>query len=78
MCIRDRAKGRGGDHSILGAKDAEDFCISHGMTRYQSKLVSWLVENHLIFSLTAQQKDILDPLVIKELASIIGDEERLE
>ena len=76
--FHDIAKGRGGDHSILGAKDAEDFCISHGMTRYQSKLVSWLVENHLIFSLTAQKKDIHDPLVIKELASIIGDEERLE
>ena len=76
--FHDIAKGRGGDHSILGAKDAEDFCISHGMTRYQSKLVSWLVENHLIFSLTAQKKDIHDPLVIKELAEIIGDEERLE
>ncbi|HJL79523.1 MAG TPA: [protein-PII] uridylyltransferase, partial [Gammaproteobacteria bacterium] len=76
--FHDIAKGRGGDHSILGAKDAEDFCISHGMTRYQSKLVSWLVENHLIFSLTAQKKDIHDPLVIKELIEIIGDEERLE
>ena len=76
--FHDIAKGRGGDHSILGAKDAEEFCISHGMTRYQSKLVSWLVENHLIFSLTAQKKDIHDPLVIKELAEIIGDEERLE
>ena len=76
--FHDIAKGRGGDHSILGAKDAEDFCMSHGMTRYQSKLVSWLVENHLLFSLTAQKKDIHDPLVIKELAEIIGDEERLE
>jgi len=76
--FHDIAKGRGGDHSILGAKDAEEFCISHGMTRYQSKLVSWLVENHLIFSLTAQKKDIHDPLVVKELAEIIGDEERLE
>jgi len=76
--FHDIAKGRGGDHSILGAKDAEDFCISHGMTRYQSKLVSWLVENHLLFSLTAQKKDIHDPLVIEELAEIIGDEVRLE
>lgn len=76
--FHDIAKGRGGDHSVLGARDAEEFCIAHGMTRYQSKLVSWLVENHLIFSLTAQKKDIHDPLVVKELAEIIGDEEKLE
>lgn len=74
----DIAKGRGGDHSLLGAEEAEEFCLSHGMTHYDSKLVSWLVENHLIFSLTAQKKDIYDPNVIEELAKIIGDENRLD
>ena len=74
----DIAKGRGGDHSIIGAKEAEKFCLAHGLTNYDSKLVSWLVENHLVFSLTAQKKDIHDPKVIEELAKIIGDESRLD
>ena len=74
----DIAKGRGGDHSIIGAKEAEKFCLAHGLTNYDAKLVSWLVENHLVFSLTAQKKDIHDPNVIEELAKIIGDESRLD
>ena len=74
----DIAKGRGGNHSTIGAEEAENFCLDHGLTNYDSKLVSWLVENHLIFSLTAQKKDIYDPNVIEELAKIIGDESRLD
>ena len=74
----DIAKGRGGDHSTIGAEEAEKFCLDHGLTNYDSKLVSWLVKNHLVFSLTAQKKDIYDPHVIEEFSKIIGDESRLD
>ena len=76
--FHDIAKGRGGDHSVIGADEAEIFCLDHGLTNYDSKVVSWLVMNHLVFSLTAQKKDIYDPNVIRELALLIGDELRLD
>jgi len=76
--FHDIAKGRGGDHSVIGAGEAEVFCLDHGLTNYDSKVVSWLVMNHLVFSLTAQKKDIYDPNVIRELALLIGDELRLD
>ena len=71
--FHDIAKGRGGDHSELGAVDAEAFCLEHGLSKYDAGIVSWLVRNHLILSTTAQKKDIGDPDVIDEFASLVSD-----
>jgi len=70
--FHDIAKGRGGDHSTLGAIDAREFCRHHGMSEYDSDLVSWLVQNHLLLSQTSQQEDISDPDVVKKFVSKIN------
>ena len=75
--FHDIAKGRGGDHSRLGAVDAEAFCLEHGMSRYDARLVAWLVQHHLLLSMTAQKKDLNDPRVISEFAQAVGDETHL-
>ncbi|MGD8378586.1 MAG: [protein-PII] uridylyltransferase [Gammaproteobacteria bacterium] len=76
--FHDIAKGRGGDHSELGAVDAEAFCLDHGLSRYDARFVAWLVQNHLLLSITAQKKDITDPQVIHEFATRIGDQLHLD
>jgi len=76
--FHDIAKGRGGDHSELGAVDAESFCLEHGMSRYDARLVAWLVQNHLLLSLTAQKKDLNDPKVVNEFANKVGDQTHLD
>ena len=71
--FHDVAKGRGGDHSELGAVDAESFCLEHGMSKYEARTVAWLVRNHLILSTTSQKKDLGDPDVINDFARTVGD-----
>ncbi len=76
--FHDIAKGRGGNHAELGMHDAIEFCQQHGYNAYDTKLVGWLVQNHLIMSMTAQRKDINDPAVVRKFASKIGSLEYLD
>jgi [protein-PII] uridylyltransferase len=76
--FHDIAKGRGGDHSELGAVDAEAFCLEQGLSPYDARLVAWLVRNHLELSITSQKQDIGDPQVINAFARRVGDETHLD
>jgi len=76
--FHDIAKGRGGDHSELGAVDAEAFCLEQGLSRYDARLVAWLVRNHLMLSVTSQKQDIADPQVVNAFAHEVGDQARLD
>lgn len=73
----DIAKGRGGDHSTLGAVDALDFCERHGLKKHEGRLVAWMVEKHLLMSTISQKRDLADPDVIREFALQMGDQTHL-
>lgn len=75
--FHDLAKGRGGDHSGLGAEAAQRFCQRHHLSEYDARLVAWLVQEHLLMSKTAQKEDLNDPEVIKAFAQKVGDAMRL-
>jgi [protein-PII] uridylyltransferase len=73
----DIAKGRGGDHSELGAADARAFCSNHGLSAEDTDLVTFLVDNHLAMSSVAQKQDVHDPEVVRAFAERVGTERRL-
>jgi len=77
VLLHDIAKGRGGDHSELGAEIAQRLCPRLGLTDEETESVAWLVLNHLKMSNTAQKRDINDRKTIADFAALVQSPERL-
>jgi len=75
--FHDIAKGRGGDHSDLGAKEVRLFCHQHGVAKADQQLIEFLVKHHLTMSHVAQKEDLSDPDVIRAFANKVGNERYL-
>ena len=75
--FHDIGKGRGGDHSQIGAMEARRFCRQHGVAREDAKLIEFLVREHLTMSNVAQKQDLSDPDVITAFAQRVGNERYL-
>jgi [protein-PII] uridylyltransferase len=75
--FHDIAKGRGGDHSELGTVEARRFCKQHNLSSEDSRLIEFLVREHLTMSRIAQKSDLSDPKVIQEFAQRVGNERYL-
>jgi [protein-PII] uridylyltransferase len=77
VLLHDIAKGRGGDHSELGAKIALQLCPRFGLDAGETETVAWLVRHHLLMSNTAFRRDLADPKTIEDFAHIVQSPERL-
>jgi [protein-PII] uridylyltransferase len=77
VLLHDIAKGRGGDHSILGADVAHRLCPRFGLDEKETDLVAWLVLHHLLMSRTAQKRDLTDPKTIEDFVAEVQSLERL-
>jgi [protein-PII] uridylyltransferase len=77
VLLHDIAKGRGGDHSVIGAEIALKLCPRLGLDPAESETVSWLVRHHLLLSSTAFKRDLADPKTIADFAQQVQSPERL-
>ena len=77
VLLHDIAKGRGGDHSLLGGEVAEELCPRFGLDANETALVAWLVRQHLLMSRTAFKRDLTDPKTIEDFVSEVQSLERL-
>ncbi len=75
--FHDIAKGRGGDHSDLGAMEVRRFCRDHGVQQADTRLIEFLVSRHLLMTRIAQKEDLSDPEVIESFAKVVGNERYL-
>jgi len=77
VLLHDIAKGRGGDHSILGAEVAFKLCPRLGLSEAETETVAWLVRHHLLMSATAFKRDLADFKTILDFAQVVTSIERL-
>src|SRR6185503_3883940 len=77
VLLHDIAKGRGGDHSVLGADVAMQLGPRLGLSAAETETVAWLVRYHLAMSGTAFQRDLMDPKTIDTFAALVQSPERL-
>lgn len=78
VLLHDIAKGRGGDHSVIGAEIAEKLCPQLGLTPAETEVVAWLVRHHLVMSSVAFKRDISDPKTVTDFAKFVKSPERLK
>ena len=78
ILLHDIAKGRGGDHSILGAEVAEKLCPELGLDEAETETVSWLIYHHLLMSKIAFRYDLNDPKTISDFVDNVQSPERLK
>ncbi|MEZ2720982.1 [protein-PII] uridylyltransferase [Paenalcaligenes hominis] len=76
--FHDIAKGRGGNHSELGAKDARAFCERHQIHTEDTELICFLVQEHLSMSTVAQKRDISDPVIVQAFTQLTQSLRRLQ
>ena len=77
VLLHDIAKGRGGDHSVLGAEIAERLAPRLGLDAAETETASWLVRWHLVMSSTAFKRDLDDPKTIEDFVAVVQSPERL-
>ena len=77
VLFHDIAKGRGGDHSVLGARVAKRVCPRLGLDAEESETVEWLVNEHLLMSDVAQKRDLNDAKTIHDFVGVVQSPERL-
>ena len=77
VLLHDIAKGRGGDHSVLGAEVAFKLCPRLGLSEAETETVAWLVRHHLLMSATAFKRDLADFKTILDFAQVVTSIERL-
>ena len=78
VLLHDIAKGRGGDHSVLGAEVAEKLCPRLGLTPAETETVAWLVRHHLLMSNVSFKRDLSDPKTIEDFVQIVQSPDRLK
>jgi [protein-PII] uridylyltransferase len=78
VLLHDIAKGRGGDHSVLGAEVAEQLCPRLGLSPAETETVAWLVRHHLLMSATAFKRDLSDFKTVLDFGEAVQSPERLK